>query len=173
MNLNETSVFGKLESSTKKFHPAMWTSFGGPGGANLRFLTSVTVIIDGDIMTNVMFQYSTGNISPSRTMMLGRRGSEDSDVAPFSIHGAAGEFITTIEVETDPRWSPNTPIGLLVRLLISPLSSLLMSLDNNNCGRQCSASRNQFDPKSTLLQTARGTIPTGLYATQVCATCLF
>jgi hypothetical protein len=62
MNLNETSVFGKLESSAKKFHPAMWTSFGGPGGANLRFLTSVTVIIDGDIMTNVMFQYSTGNI---------------------------------------------------------------------------------------------------------------
>ncbi|KAL2794759.1 hypothetical protein BJX66DRAFT_189107 [Aspergillus keveii] len=159
MNLNETSVFGKLESSAKKFHPAMWTSFGGPGGANLRFLTSVTVIIDGDIMTNVMFQYSTGNISSSRTiMMLGRRGSEDSDVAPFSIHGAAGEFITTIEVETDPRWSPNTPTGLLI---------------TTNWGRRCSASRNQLDPKRTLLQTVRGTIPTGLYATQVCATYLF
>ncbi|KAL2840575.1 hypothetical protein BJY01DRAFT_17753 [Aspergillus pseudoustus] len=157
MHFNESSIFSEFESITDKFLPVMWTSFGGPDGVLLRFLTTVIVVMDRDLMVNVDFCYSGVDdsfpymIPSTPVQMLARRGSGGSDVASMDIHGSAGEYITSIDVVTHPSYYPDTPCGLEV---------------TTNWGRHCSAfSRNCIFPKRTLLQTVPGTNPTGLYAT--------
>ena len=99
--LNEESFIGENLLNTR-YEPLFWIHFGGPSGCNLNYVTGVSV----DYLRRLYgleFHYSTtcGLAGASR---LGRSKVTDvSEMWEFSIDGAGGELIETIEVGFEQR----------------------------------------------------------------------
>ena len=87
---------------TLGFSPFLWADFGGSGGWRLRHLRNVRVIFGRIGIAGISFSYEPS--SQVETQTIGRyytnrrirRGYEES--IDFSIDGAHGEAITTIEL---------------------------------------------------------------------------
>ncbi|CEN59385.1 hypothetical protein ASPCAL01836 [Aspergillus calidoustus] len=147
--INETSVFGKLESSSKGFRPVIFANFGGSSGSGLRHLVCVSAMFGLDRLLNVTFYFEADGVL-CRPVHLSQRQANALGMAEFEIHGFAGEYIERVEVETSTVSDYITGIRL-----------------TTNWEDQWTASGNLLGiTKYTVLQTAPGTIPTGLYSTE-------
>ncbi|RDW65879.1 uncharacterized protein DSM5745_09618 [Aspergillus mulundensis] len=148
-HLNVSSTFGSMDSSTKGFRPVICTSFGGPGGADLQSLIRVFATMNHSCLVNIGFGYkSEVTCCPQR--MLSPNQS-NVGIQSMEINGPEGEFIEKIEVGTR-QCEPDIISGLRL---------------TTNRGRSCTFTGSFCGCEQyTLLRTAAGTIPTGLYATQ-------
>ncbi|KAJ0425187.1 hypothetical protein BJY00DRAFT_308514 [Aspergillus carlsbadensis] len=146
--INETSIFGKLESSLKGFRPVICANFGGSSGSSLRYLTGVSAMFGLDRLLDGTFYFELDGV-PRRPVHLSQRQANALGMTDFEIHGFAGEYIEKVEVQTSSASDYITGLRL-----------------TTNWDDRWTATGNIFGAtKYTVLQTAPGTIPTGLYST--------
>ncbi|KAL4908327.1 hypothetical protein BDW74DRAFT_147255, partial [Aspergillus multicolor] len=148
-HLNASSAFGSLESSSRGFRPVISTSFGGPGGVDLHSLLRVSATFNWDCLVNIGFNYKS-DVTRRPQRMLSQNQS-NVGIQSMEINGPEGEFIEKIEVgtrECEP--------GLISGLRLTTNRARSCTLLGSFCGCE----------QYTLLRTAAGTIPTGLYATE-------
>lgn len=109
--INESCIFGNMESSIKGFRPVVCSSFGGPGGIDLQHLISVCVTINYGCLVNVGFEYkSDSSCCPGRMLSRNHTGI---DILFVEINGPKGEYIEKIEVEA-LKCDPDVISGLRV-----------------------------------------------------------
>jgi hypothetical protein len=97
LSLNE-GYFAARHSITDGFQPLCWTSFGGPRGRYLRYLTGVSAMFRGSLFRGLTFHYNISDV-PLACRQLGRdTASEAVKTKHFVIDGPGGEIITNVGV---------------------------------------------------------------------------
>ncbi|KAK1478299.1 oxidoreductase, partial [Colletotrichum tamarilloi] len=92
--LNETS-FAPREHYLDGFKPLFWTSFGGPGGAHLRTLNNIRVVLGRAGIYRIDFTYNVPELD--RTFGCQMPGDLTKEII-FEIDGAGGELINAVEI---------------------------------------------------------------------------
>ncbi|KAI3534381.1 F-box domain-containing protein [Colletotrichum filicis] len=92
--LNETS-FAPREHYLDGFKPLFWTSFGGPGGAHLRTLNNIRVVLGRAGIYRMDFTYNVPELD--RTFGCQMPGDLTKEII-FEIDGAGGELINAVEI---------------------------------------------------------------------------
>ncbi|KAG7053494.1 F-box domain-containing protein [Colletotrichum scovillei] len=156
--LNEAS-FAPRELYLDGFKPLFWTSFGGPGGAHLRKLNNLRVVLGPAGIRRIDFTYNTPELD--REFGCQMPGDVTKEIN-FKIDGAGGELITAVEIlqeNVDPKdaYAWMVEEGFIAAFNVS-----------TNRGRSCFFSIQDNLPSNTsfLVAAGPGEAITGFYGIQ-------